>query len=314
MSMTVEALIALRNRTLDDYVNGRTSAEAHRADLSAIAVELDRVVSPEGQGRPEDRAARVVAEILAASRTPHLADPPARAARLQFWNRRRLARGLEHARREDPAGYEAELREEAAFQAAEPDEVRMARPIVAALGDESIARSARDRVRAIANRPMAEAPPAPIPAFSDVVWTEDDRLTWEEFIGGVPCQGCGRPFLGDDTSHRDGESWSAYRARMDPIEAEFKLSHPDHGTRWTVGGGPFHCRRCCAPHPLSPEQIRQLSRILNPPPPDPEIAVRRCKTCHQPLEGVHVCQLADLPEDLRAVVDAVLEQERHRER
>jgi hypothetical protein len=40
--MTVEGLIGLRNRTLDDYVDGRTSADAHRADLSAIAVELDR--------------------------------------------------------------------------------------------------------------------------------------------------------------------------------------------------------------------------------------------------------------------------------
>ena len=312
MSMTVEALIALRNRALDDYVDGRTSAEAHRADLSAIAVELDRVVSPEGEGRPEDRAARVVAEILASSGTRHLADPPARAARLQFWNRRRL----EHARREDPAGYEAEPREDAAFHTAEPDEVRMARPIVVALGDESIARGARHRVRAIANRPLAEAPPAPIPAFPDVVWTNDDRLTWEEFIGGVPCQGCGRPFLGDDTSQRQGESWSAYRGRIEPIEASFKSSHPDHGTHWTVGGGSFHCRRCCAPHPLSPEQIRQISQIMNPPSPThaPGVQVRLCKTCRKPVEGDHVCQLGDLPKDLRAVVEAVLRRERDRPR
>lgn len=310
MSMTVEALIALRNQTLDEYVDGRTSEGAYRADLGAIAVELDRVVPPAGEGRLEDRAARVVAEILAASRARRADEMPARAARLEFWRRRRR----ERLRREDPAGYEAEIREEAALDAAEPDEIRMARPIVAALGEESIARSARDRVQAIANRPLAEAPPAPIPAFPDVVWTDDDRLTWEEFIGGVPCQGCGHPFLGDDTSQRDGESWSAYRARMEPIEAEFKSSHPDHGTRWTVGGGPFHCRRCCAPHPLSPEQIRQLSRILNPPPPAPEIAVRRCKTCRKPLEGVHVCQLADLPKELRAVVEAVLKQERDRQR
>ena len=310
MSITKEALIALRNRTLDEYIHGRTSEKAYRADLGAIAVELDRVVSPASEGRLEDRAARVVAEILAAGRARRADVPLAIAARHEFWNRRRRERLL----REDPAGYEAELREEAALDAAEPDEVRMARPIVAALGDESSARGATDRVRAIANRPLAEAPPAPIAAFPDVVWTEDDRLTWEEFIGRVPCQGCGRPFLGDDTSQRDGESWSAYRARMEPIEAEFKSSHPDHGTRWTVGGGPFHCRRCCAPHPLSPEQIRQLTRILNPPPPVPvpEVPVRRCKTCHKPLEGDHVCQLADLPKELRAVVEAVLKQERDR--
>ncbi len=312
MSMTVEALIALRNQTLDEYVDGRTSEGAYRADLGAIAVELDRVVSPAAEGRPEDRAARVVAEILAASRARRADEAPARAARLEFWRRRRR----ERLRREDPAGYEAEIHEETALDAAEPDEIRMARPIVAALGDESISRGARDRVRTIANRPLAKAPPAPIPAFPDVVWTDDDRLSWEEFIGGVPCQGCGRFFLGDDSSQRDDESWSAYRGRMEPIEAEFKSSHPDHGTRWAVGGGPFHCRRCCAPHPLSPQQIRQISRIMNPPSPTParEVQVRLCKTCGKPREGDHVCQLGDLPKDLRAVVEAVLRRERDRPR
>jgi hypothetical protein len=312
MSITKEALIALRDRTLDEYIHGRTSEEAYGANLSAIAVELDRVVTPTGEGRLEDRAARVVAEILAASRARRADDAPAKAARLQFWHRRRL----EHLRREDPDRYEAELLEQAALDAAEPDEVRMARPILAALGDQSVARGAHDRVRAIADRPLAEGPPARIPAFPDVVWTDDDRLTWEEFIGGVPCQGCGRPFLGDDTSQRDGESWSEYRARMEPIEAEFKSSHPDHGTRWTVGGGPFHCRRCCASHPLSPEQIRQISQIMNPPssPPAPEVQVRLCKTCRKPLEGDHVCQLGDLPNDLRAVVEAVIRRERDRPR
>jgi hypothetical protein len=310
--MTVEGLIGLRNRTLDDYVDGQTSAEAHRADLSAIAVELDRLVSLDGEGLLEHRAARVVAEILADSRARYAANPPARAARLQFWYRRRL----EHLRREDPDRYEAEFREQVALDPAEPDEVRMARPILAALGDQAVARGASDRVRAIADRPLAEGPPARIPAFPGAVWTDDDRLTWEEFIGGVPCQGCGRHFLGDDTSQRDGESWSAYRARIEPIEAEFKSSHPDHGTRWTVGGDPFHCRRCCAPHPLSPEQIRQLGRILNPPPPVPvpDVQVRLCKTCRKPIEGDHVCQLGDLPKDLRAVVEAVLRRERDRPR
>ena len=311
MSITKEALIALRNRTLDEYIHGRTSEKAYRADLGAIAVELDRVVSPAGEGPVEDRAAGVLAEILAASRARRPDDSPARAARHEFWRRRR-----ERLRLEDPAGYEAEIREEAALDAAEPDEVRMARPILAALADPSIARGASDRVRAIADRPFAAGLPARIPAFRDVVWTDDDRLTWEEFIGGVACQGCGRAFLGDDTSQHDGETWSTYRARMEPIEGEFKSSHADHGTRWTVGGGPLHCRRCCAPHPLSPEQIRQISQIMNPPspPPAPEVQVRLCKTCRKSLEGGHVCQLGDLPKDLRAVVEAVLRRERDRQR
>lgn len=48
---------------------------------------------------------------------------------------------FEHLRRDDPAAYEAELREEAA----EPDEVHMARPVFAALADEAIARVMRER-------------------------------------------------------------------------------------------------------------------------------------------------------------------------
>lgn len=310
MSITVEALIDLRNRILDDYIDGRTSQEAYRADLGAIAVEIDRLLSPDGQVPLEERTARVLAEILADIRARCAAVTPAKAARLEFWHRHRL----ERLRREDPQGYEAALREQEALAAAEPDEVRMARPILAALSDESIVRRAEERVRAIADRPATEAGPPRLPA-SDAVWTDDDRLSWEEFAGGVPCQGCGRLFLGDETGQRDGEPWAAHRERMEPIEAEFRSRHPDHGTSWTVGGGPSHCRRCCAPHPLSPAQIEQINLILSRPTPSPtKVPVRRCGTCRKPIEGDHVCQLADLPKKLRAVVEAVLEQERGRER
>lgn len=312
MRMTVEGLIGLRNRTLDDYVDGRTSADAHRADLSAIAVELDRLVSVDGEGLLEDRAARVVAEILADSRARSAAVAPAKAARVEFWHRRRI----ERLRRDDPQGYDAELREEAALNSEEPDEVRMARPILTALGDESIARGAPERVQAIAEKPRAEDDPAHLPPFPDVVWADDDRLNWEEFAAGVPCQGCGRAFIGDETRQREGETWLAYRERMKPIEAAFTSRHRDHGTRWTVGYGPSHCRRCCPPHPLSPEQIERINQILNRPTSAPatEVQVRHCKTCLKPIEGHHVCRLADLPKALRAVVEAVLEQERGQQR
>ena len=61
----------------------------------------------------------------------------------------------------------------------------------------------------MADRPVPPPPPRQLPAFPDVTWTDDDRLCWEEFIGAVPCQGCGRPFLGDETSQREGEGWAA---------------------------------------------------------------------------------------------------------
>jgi hypothetical protein len=59
LSTTVEALIDLRNRTLDAYVDGRISKETHRADLHAIAVEIDRNLAPEGQIPLDERAAWV---------------------------------------------------------------------------------------------------------------------------------------------------------------------------------------------------------------------------------------------------------------
>jgi hypothetical protein len=90
VSITVAALIGLRNRVLDDFTDGRTSEEAHRADLGAIAVELDRLLSPDSQAPLEERTARVLAAILAESRARCAAVTPAKAARLDFWHRNRL--------------------------------------------------------------------------------------------------------------------------------------------------------------------------------------------------------------------------------
>ena len=160
-------------------------------------------------------------------------------------------------------------------------------------------------------RPQVVEPPR-VPAAPNVLWTNDDRLTWEEFVGGVPCLGCGRPILGDETSQRDREPWTDYRERVKPIEEEFRLGHPQHGSSWTAGGGPIHCSRCCPPPPLSPEQIAQISRILNPPTlaPPAMVTMRRCRACGKPIQGEHVCDLADLPKELRALVEAVLDRER----
>jgi hypothetical protein len=40
--------------------------------------------------------------------------------------------------------------------------------------------------------------------------------------------------------------------------------------------------------------------------------VRRCKACNKPSEDGHVCEIADLPKELRAAVQAVLVKERAR--
>jgi hypothetical protein len=309
MSMTVDALISLRSQVISEFVEGGITEEAYRADLDALTVGLDRLLTPDGRGTLQQRAAKVVAEVLADSKARLVAEPPARLARIEFGSRRYS----ERLRREDPDRHGAERREEEALEAHEPDEVRMARPIVAALRRRTSAQDRRDRLAAMVRRPQVVGPPR-VPAFPDVLWTNDDRLTWEELVGGVPCQGCGQPILGDETGQRDGESRTDYRERRKPIEEEFRLRHPDHGLSWTAGGGPIHCSRCCPPPPLSPEQIAHISRILNPPSPapPPHATVRRCKACTKPSEDGHVCAVADLPKELRAAVEAVLVKERAR--
>lgn len=311
MSISVEILIELRNRSLDDYVDGRIGEHTYRADLDAIAVEIDRITTSDGEISLEDRAVRVVAVILADGRARSAVVAPARAARLEYWRGRRPERLADGGQHDHGATLDQDD-----VPATEPDEVRMARPILAALCHESIARTARARVQAIARKRRPETDPRRAAAFPDVVWTEDDRLSWEELVGGVPCQGCGMAVTGDETDQRDGEPWPAYRERRQPIEIEFKSRHPDHGTRWTAGGGPLHCSRCCPPPPLSLQQIERITQILSQPTATSaqEVPVRHCGTCHRAMVGNHVCQLADLPKKLRAVVDAVLEQERGQQR
>jgi hypothetical protein len=310
VSMTVNQLLDLRSATIDDYVAGTLGEADCRRDLAALAVEMDQIVSAAGDASLDERARRVLEAILDDSRARLAAVPLAKAARAEFWHRRRL----EQIRREAAEGSKAGEPDELDLARGEPDEVRMTRPILVALGDAATVRKARELVQVIAVRPKPEVAPEDAPAFPGVEWSDSDRLLWEEFAGGVPCQSCGRPFLGHETEQLAGEAWSAYRERMKAVEAEFLARHPDHGVRWTVGGGPFHCRRCCAPHPLSPQQIAVISRVVSPPgpAPTPALSVRRCGTCHEPLERDHVCQVENLPKRLRAVVEAVLEQERGR--
>jgi hypothetical protein len=125
--------------------------------------------------------------------------------------------------------------------------------------DPPDAKKTKTPKKAKAPRKRAE-PPAP----PEHTWTDADRLTREEFEAGEPCRNCGRPFFGGPewvaTMHRTPEQAAAIEAE----EAEFERLHPDcPALRWSVGGGFTHCARCCAPHPPSDEQIRQVARILH---------------------------------------------------
>ena len=88
MSMTVDALISLRSQVISGFVEGGITEEAYRADLDALAVELDRQLTPDGRETLQERAAKVVAEILADSHARLVAEPPAKLARIEFGSRR----------------------------------------------------------------------------------------------------------------------------------------------------------------------------------------------------------------------------------
>ena len=99
--------------------------------------------------------------------------------------------------------------------------------------------------------------------------TEVQRLTWEQYLAGEPCRGCGRPM-------RDATVWSGSgkglihlseeeRAQYDSEEQQFEGRHADcHTHRWTMGGTlTTHCGKCCPPPPMSPEQTARIATLLH---------------------------------------------------
>lgn len=113
-------------------------------------------------------------------------------------------------------------------------------------------------------KPSTKKKSAPPAVVTEHTWTDADRLTYEEFCAGESCRNCGRPFFGGPEwvaiMHRTPEQAAALEAE----EGEFRRLHPDcNALRWSIsGGGITHCARCCAPHPLSPEQYLQIARLL----------------------------------------------------
>lgn len=100
------------------------------------------------------------------------------------------------------------------------------------------------------------------------VWTDDQRLTWEEFRAGEACRGCGEPFIDAVPWSGSGKGTMPYTdtesAKAEAEEERYRAKHPDcHSMRHRVSGSlTTHCARCCPPPPLSPEQIERLSAIL----------------------------------------------------
>lgn len=77
----------------------------------------------------------------------------------------------------------------------------------------------------------------------DHVWTDEQRLGYNELVAGASCRGCGRPFFG-------GLEWVPILQRTphqqaadDAEEAAFLACHPQcRAMRWAIQGGEIqHC-------------------------------------------------------------------------
>jgi hypothetical protein len=100
-------------------------------------------------------------------------------------------------------------------------------------------------------------------------YTDEMRLSWDEYQNGEHCRGCDRPL-------RDDQPWEfrgtnnmnpAERQRYDGEERRYSKSHQGrHAHRWSIDGSlTTHCGRRCPPPPLSPNQITKLVQLLRPP-------------------------------------------------
>lgn len=331
---TFAELNALRHKAVEEYVRVGGDQESWLLDLRAVAVELDRALTPAGDpASVETRAQRVAAALDTPDREPTPLEQNQRRARVVRHEslRRRVRKNkpdlFEEWTRRDKEREEELAARITAADAEGPPEVRLQRRLVEALSspwpDDA---TPAERVRALAARPLLPDP-LRVPAREGVTWTASDWLGWEEFIDGVPCQGCGLAYfdraMQDEAERRqDGRAWEPYdvwRARIRPLKLEseraFQVLHPDCGAKHhSYNYGPWHCDRCCPPPPLleNPEVQRALRAAATQaaPPAATLPKIRRCGTCHQELGEGHVCRLEDLPKRLQAVVLAVAETHR----
>jgi hypothetical protein len=331
---TVAELCALRRKAVEEYLRMGSDDQSYQLDLRALAVELDRALTlPSDPASIETRAQRVAAALDIPDTEPTLLEQnQGRARAIRHESLRQRVRKNKPELFEEWTRRDKEREDEtealiAAADAEGPPEVRFQRRLVEALSsawpDDA---TPAERVRALAARPL---PPDPlrVPAREGVTWAVGDWLGWEEFIDGVPCQGCGLAYFNRAMQeraerHQEGravEPYDAWQARIRPLELEseraFHELHPDCGAgHHSYNYGPWHCDQCCPPPPLleNPDLPRALRVVAAPdaPPAAAPPKIRRCGTCHQELGEGHVCRLEDLPKRLQAVVLAVAEAQR----
>jgi hypothetical protein len=81
-------------------------------------------------------------------------------------------------------------------------------------------------------------------------WMPYKLVSYEQVMAGVPCPGCGRPWVG----------------RQDDIDTGEKRWRALHGECYAGRNGytnaPVHCLRCCGVPPPSPAQLEAVRSIL----------------------------------------------------
>ncbi|MEZ0064313.1 hypothetical protein ABIA32_000291 [Streptacidiphilus sp. MAP12-20] len=89
-------------------------------------------------------------------------------------------------------------------------------------------------------------------------------LSWEEYVAGEPCRGCGEP-----VSDGLGNWWPTLKLsepeRLEYEEAQraFRERHSEcNSAQWGIDGSRVaHCCFCCPPPPIGPRQLERLSAL-----------------------------------------------------
>ena len=100
----------------------------------------------------------------------------------------------------------------------------------------------------------------------DALWKREGMyLSWDEYVAGEPCRGCGQPMSDDLGSWPPLMKMSESEKReYEEADRTFRERHADcRDGRWSIEGSRVsHCFFCCPQPPLSPKQIESLARIF----------------------------------------------------
>jgi hypothetical protein len=125
-------------------------------------------------------------------------------------------------------------------------------------------------------------------------------LTFEQYSSGVPCLGCGRPYVDAEPFDFEGtlNLSDVDRLRYDTEESHFKAAHtPCQSHRHSISGSlTMHCGKCCPPPPMSPAQRERIASLISTPTAAHELAIWRLRlycghtaerTAHRSRRTVH---------------------------